>query len=132
MILACSHVVIAVTDVAASTALFASLFEIAPYFESKDFAEFVLPSRHRIAFFRPVGSAAKYFQSTGERHHLSLGITVRDVEALHQKALSLGVQVSGPPKEHPWGEKSFLLLDKDGTRWEITESPSADGMLVNR
>jgi uncharacterized glyoxalase superfamily protein PhnB len=32
----------------------------------------------------------------------------------------------------PWGERSFLLTDPDGNRWEITQSPSADGMLVNR
>lgn len=132
MILACSHVVIAVTDVASTTKIFSELFEIAPYFESKEFSEFVLPSKHRIAFFRPVGPAAKFFKAEGERHHVSLGLTVKDVEGLHARAVAQGLTVSGPPKDHPWGEKSFLLVDKDGTRWEITESPSPDGMLVNR
>jgi len=39
---------------------------------------------------------------------------------------------AGEPKEHPWGEKSFLLIDPDGNRWEITESPTPDGILLNR
>ena len=39
---------------------------------------------------------------------------------------------AGAPKEHPWGEKSFLLIDPDGNKWEITESPTESGMLVNK
>lgn len=33
---------------------------------------------------------------------------------------------------HPWGEKSFLLTDTDGNRWEIVQTPASDGMLVDR
>ena len=43
-----------------------------------------------------------------------------------------GIQLSGPPKEHPWGDKSFLVTDPDGNRWEIAQAPSDDGMLVDR
>lgn len=108
-----------------------------PYFENAEFGEIVLPSKFRIAFFRVVGPAKKYFATDGERHHHSFGLTVTDVEAAHRTltgrdALELGVTVSGPPKEHPWGEKSFLAIDRDGNRWELTESPSKDGMLTNR
>jgi hypothetical protein len=48
------------------------------------------------------------------------------------QALRSPVQVSGPPRDRPWGEKSFLLTDPDGNRWAIAQSPSADGMLTNR
>jgi uncharacterized glyoxalase superfamily protein PhnB len=61
---------------------------------------------------------------------------VSDVDAVHQKLAALpadlGLQLSGSPKEHPWGEKSFLLTDMDGNRWEITQTPSPDGMLTER
>jgi uncharacterized glyoxalase superfamily protein PhnB len=42
------------------------------------------------------------------------------------------ITISGPPKDHPWGERSFLLTDPDGNRWEITQSPSDNGMLTER
>jgi uncharacterized glyoxalase superfamily protein PhnB len=64
------------------------------------------------------------------------GVTVTDVDALWRKLEPMleasGARASGPPKEHPWGEKSFLLVDPDGNRWEIAQSPTASGVLVNR
>ena len=133
MLRACSHLVVATDDVPKMTHFFSSLFEINPYFENKEFSEFVLPSRFRIAFFRPVGASAKHFKSTQERGGLGIGLTVENVDSIYDKAKGMaGTQVSGPPKEHPWGEKSFLLIDPDGNRWELTQSPSTDGMLVNR
>ena len=66
-----------------------------------------------------------------------MGLTVSDVDAFFQKVTALGDpaasdRLSGPPKEHPWGEKSFLLTDPDGNRWEITQTPASDGMLIDR
>jgi uncharacterized glyoxalase superfamily protein PhnB len=60
---------------------------------------------------------------------------VSDVEATYRTLAGMtgaGIALSGPPKDHPWGEKSFLLTDPDGNRWEITQAPSDDGMLVDR
>jgi uncharacterized glyoxalase superfamily protein PhnB len=136
MILACSHLIVATEDVARMTAFFAQAFDVTPQFENAMFSEFVLPSKFRIAFFRPVGLSAKHFRAGAERGTCGIGITVKEIDAVHQRltlaSRQFDIQLSGPPKEHPWGEKSFLLIDVDGNRWEITESPSADGMLVNR
>lgn len=133
---ALSHLVIAARDVKAQARFFCTVFELSPYFENDEFAEVVLPSRFRIAFFRPVGKSARYFNAASTREGLSIGITVHNVEDLFERLKSLesgfSFQVSGPPKEHPWGEKSFLLIDPEGNRWEVTQSPSEDGMLVNR
>jgi uncharacterized glyoxalase superfamily protein PhnB len=136
-ILACSHLVVATENVRRALRFLELLGAGPPHFENGEFGEVVLPSRFRIAFFRVVGPAKKYFATDGERHHHSLGVTVADVEKAYAvlcdaEAVALGVQVSGPPKTHPWGEKSFLAIDPDGNRWEITQSPSKDGMLVNR
>lgn len=128
---ACSHFVIASADVEAMEKFFSALFKIQPHFSNPEFCEFVLPSRFRVAFFKPVGKASQFFGLPSVRSQVSYGLTVDDVEATYEIAKQLGLKVSGPPKEHPWGEKSFLVVDPENNRWEITQSPSQDGMLVN-
>jgi uncharacterized glyoxalase superfamily protein PhnB len=135
MILTCSHVVLASEDVPRITRFFSQTFAISPQFENDMFAEFVLPSRFRLAFFKPVGASARTFRAASDRAACAFGITVTDVEAIYGalgRMSDSGIELSGPPKEHPWGEKSFLLTDPDGNRWEVTQSPSADGLLTNR
>jgi uncharacterized glyoxalase superfamily protein PhnB len=92
-------------------------------------------TKFRIAFFKPVGASAKTFDEAAGRTGSALGLTVDDVDAAYQSIAGLAgfsIELSGPPKEHPWGEKSFLLTDPDGNRWEVAQSPSASGMLENR
>lgn len=135
MLLACSHVLLASDDVPRITRFFERAFDLPPRFENDMFSEFVLPSRFRLAFFKPVGSSARTFRAEASREGSALGLTVSDVDAFFQKVTAPGdpaIAVSGPPKEHPWGEKSFLLTDPDGNRWEITQTPAADGMLIDR
>ena len=133
---AASHLVIATADVLAITRFFTEAFGLAPAFENDMFSEFVLPSKFRIAFFRPVGASAASFDAGASRTGSAVGLTVADVDDIFATLEVLrdrfAHQLSGPPKEHPWGEKSFLLTDPDGNRWEITEAPSVDGMLVDR
>lgn len=131
MIQACSHLVITAENVETLSEMFEQLFEQPPHFKNKEFCEFVLSSKFRIAFFKPVGKTAQYFSLPNDRSQVSFGVTVLDVEKTYQKALGLNLKVSGPPKDHPWGEKSFLIVDIEGNRWEVTQSPSNDGMLVN-
>ena len=121
MIQACSHLVIAAENVEIQTQFFKQLFQLEPYFFNNEFAEFVLPSKFRIAFFSPTGKASQYFSLPKERSQVAYGITVKNVEATYQKALEMKLKLSGPPKEHPWGEKSFLLIDPESNRWEITQ-----------
>lgn len=135
MLRGCSHVVLASTDVPRITRFFVAAFGLAPAFENEMFSEFVLPSKFRVAFFKPVGASAKRFSAGADRSGSAFGLTVVDVDAAHRAISALAgfpIELSGPPKEHPWGEKSFLLTDPDGNRWEVTQSPSADGMLENR
>lgn len=133
--LANSHMVLTTKDVAHITDFWRQLLGQEPYFENKGFAEFILPSGFRFAFFLPTGTAGKQFSNITERNHLSVGLTVKDIDAAYKKANSLkeqfGNQDAGAPKEHPWGEKSFLLIDPDGNKWEITQSPTESGVLVN-
>jgi catechol 2,3-dioxygenase-like lactoylglutathione lyase family enzyme len=135
MLLACSHVLLASDDVPRITRFFERAFSLSPRFENDMFSEFVLPSRFRLAFFKPVGASARTFRAEASREASALGLTVADVDALFNGLAAIGdsaITLSGPPKEHPWGEKSFLLTDPDGNRWEITQTPASDGMLIDR
>lgn len=134
--LACSHAVFATADVPRMMRFVEEAFGLAPRFENAEFGEFVLPSGFRLAFFLATGPAARFFAAASDRRGSALGVTVAGVDALHARlsprAAALGLALSGPPKTHPWGEKSFLLVDPDGNNWEIAESPSPSGMLVDR
>ena len=136
MLLAVSHVVLATADVAAITRFFRTVFQTEPAFENEMFSEFVLPSRFRVAFFVPVGASALTFDADASRRGSALGLTVMDVDATHARLKALKGEfthtLSGPPKDHPWGERSFLVTDPDGNRWEITQAPADDGMLPTR
>jgi uncharacterized glyoxalase superfamily protein PhnB len=136
MLLACSHCVLASADVPRITRFFQQAFDVAPAFENSEFSEFVLTSKFRIAFFVPTGPTVRAFSVDGDRSSGSLGLTVRDVDAAYARLDALRAQysitLSGAPKDHPWGERSFLLTDPDGNRWEITQAPGGDGMLTNR
>ena len=136
MILAASHLVLATSDVARITRFFVEAFGITPVFENDMFSEFVLPSKFRVAFFKPVGASALSFDATASRAGNAVGLTVHSVDEAFARIDALGDRfthrVSGPPKDHPWGQKSFLLTDPDGNRWEITQTPTTDGRLVDQ
>jgi predicted enzyme related to lactoylglutathione lyase len=44
----------------------------------------------------------------------NLYLAVRDLEAVHQRAIGAGASVTSPIKARPWGERSFYCLDLDG------------------
>lgn len=123
-------------DVPRIARFFREAFGVEPHFENDLFVDFVLPSKFRVAFFKPLGASAKTFRAEAVRDGCAFGATVADVDAtFHRLEAMVGrypIRLSGPPKDHPWGERSFLLTDPDGNRWELTQTPADDGMLVNR
>lgn len=135
MIKALSHLVITSSDVLNISKFFTKVFGVEAHFANEDFADFVLPDKSRVAFFRPVGKAKNFFELVENPAQVSYGVTVENVDDFYHNLMGLKDQfnfdVSGEPKDHPWGEKSFLLIDPDKNRWEVTQSPSKDGHLVN-
>ena len=129
----CSHVTLTSNDVPRQMAFLAFAFRMQPKFENTEFGEFVLASGFRIAVFKVVGKVREFFTSEGERGTQALGLTVDAVDEfydhLETRREEFGVKVSGPPKDHPWGARSFLMIDPDGNRWEITQNARDDGML---
>jgi predicted enzyme related to lactoylglutathione lyase len=135
MLLACSHVTLTSNDVRRAFRFLEAAFGLQPKFLNDEFGEVVLASGFRLAIFKVLGRTQEYFDASGNRGTLALGMTVADVDAAYRRIEPLltefQARVSGPPKDHPWGERSFLLIDPDGNRFEITRSPSPRGMLVD-
>ena len=118
------------------TNFFRAVFGVEPQYANDEFADFVLPGGSRVAFFNPVGKSSKHFSAGDSRSSVAFGITVINIREFYNHCLKCGelftLSFSGPPKEHPWGEPSFLLIDPDGNRWEVTESPGKEGLLVDK
>jgi catechol 2,3-dioxygenase-like lactoylglutathione lyase family enzyme len=46
--------------------------------------------------------------------HPSLSIEVEDVDAIHAKAVALGLQIVYPLTNEPWGMRRFFVVDPNG------------------
>lgn len=135
MIRTVSHALLASDDVPREMRFLEFLLGRKPRFENEEFGEFVLENGFRLAVFRPVGKAARLFRADGERGTVSLGLTTDDVDALYERVAAqldrFGASTAGPPRDHPWGQRSFLLVDPDGNRFEIAQAPEGGAMLPN-
>lgn len=132
MIKSCSHLVIATDDVKKMSDFFAQIFEVTSCYENELFSEFILESEFRIAFFKPVEANKKFFDTSSSRRSISLGVTVENVDKTFERVKllkELDIEIGSEPKDHIWGFRSFVLLDPDKNRWEITQSPTKSGML---
>lgn len=132
MIKSCSHLVIATDDVKEMSDFFSQVFEIKSCYENELFSEFILESEFRIAFFKPIEANKQLFDTSSSRRSISLGITVENVDKTFEKVKNLNmpnVEIGSKPKDHIWGFRSFVLIDPDKNRWEITQSPTKAGML---
>lgn len=47
---------------------------------------------------------------------LSLYVEVEDVDRRYRDVRATGASVSAPPKDNPWGDRSFTFLDPNGVR----------------
>src|ERR1044071_894158 len=52
--------------------------------------------------------------SEKEMRHPNLAIEVEDVDAVHVKAVALGLQIVYPLTDEPWGVRRFFVTDPNG------------------
>jgi catechol 2,3-dioxygenase-like lactoylglutathione lyase family enzyme len=52
--------------------------------------------------------------SEKEMRHPNLSIEVEDVDAVHAKAVALGLQIVYPLTDEPWGVRRFFVSDPNG------------------
>lgn len=50
-----------------------------------------------------------------------LEISASDVDRLHAQLSEAGMEPLGPPEDRHWGERTFDVLDPDGTRVEFAQ-----------
>jgi uncharacterized glyoxalase superfamily protein PhnB len=49
-------------------------------------------------------------------------VRVHDVDAHYARASGKGAQVSGPPVDHPYGERQYTAVDLGGHTWTFSQS----------
>jgi catechol 2,3-dioxygenase-like lactoylglutathione lyase family enzyme len=49
-----------------------------------------------------------------DAQHPNLSIEVADVDAVHAKAIALGLQIVYPLTDEPWGVRRFVVTDPNG------------------
>ena len=52
----------------------------------------------------------------------SVMVRVDDVDAHHAAAVGRGARASGPPEDHPYGERQYSVEDIGGLRWTFSET----------
>lgn len=52
----------------------------------------------------------------------SFGTYIEDADALHQELIAKGAHVLGPPVSHPWGLRSFQVVDLEGNRITFSQT----------
>ena len=52
--------------------------------------------------------------------HLEVGVA--DLEGTYGALRAVGVEPAGPPRDRPWGERTFDVVDPDGNQLEFQEA----------
>jgi uncharacterized glyoxalase superfamily protein PhnB len=47
---------------------------------------------------------------------------VSDLDGIYDELRGVGVEPVGPPRDRPWGERTFEVVDPDGNRLEFQEA----------
>jgi uncharacterized glyoxalase superfamily protein PhnB len=66
--------------------------------------------------------APRFEEATGQSWPLlthTVTVIVDDVDAHYERAEQEGAAVLSPPKDQPWGVRSYAALDPEGHQWEF-------------
>ncbi|MEX1363356.1 MAG: VOC family protein [Nannocystaceae bacterium] len=106
---------IAVTNLPASVDFFTQWLGFEIVFLSEGLVSLRHPgSGLGLGFCRPLADEAP-FVGKG----LTYGIEVDDVEAAYERFVSGSVDTDGPPRDNPWGDRSFTVVDPNGIALHI-------------
>lgn len=70
------------------------------------------------------------FQHTTVTRGLCLAIEVHDVQQVHDDMLAKGIELFGPLRTFPSGEKSFSVMDPAGLVLNVVERDTAGGEVL--
>lgn len=49
-------------------------------------------------------------------------VRVSDIDSHHRRAAQHGARILSPPKDYPYGERQYSVLDLGGHRWDFSQS----------
>lgn len=106
---------ITVENMAASVDFFVQRLGFSVVFDSEGFVSLRHASGDlELGFMRPVGDESPFVG-----HGVTYGLEVEDVEAEYRRICIEGVDTDGPPRDNPWGDRSFTVIDPNGIALHI-------------
>lgn len=106
---------ITVEDLAASVEFFVDQLGFRTMFRSEGYVSLRHPAAGlQLAFLRPLPDEVPF-----RGHGLTYGLEVDDVDAEYQRIRTQGVDTDGPPRDNPWGDRSFTVIDPNGIALHI-------------
>jgi len=106
---------ITVEDLRASVAFFVDQLGFELVFLSQGMVNLRHPdSGLELGFLRPLGDELPF-----GGHGLTYGLEVDDVDAEYQRMRGAGIDTDGPPRDNPWGDRSFTVVDPNGISLHI-------------
>ncbi len=101
---------ITVENMTASVEFFVERLGFQVVFQSDGFVSLRHPAAGvQLGFARPIGDEAPFVG-----HGVTYGLEVEDVDAVHRQFCEQGVDTDGPPRDNPWGDRSFTVVDPNG------------------
>jgi uncharacterized glyoxalase superfamily protein PhnB len=52
----------------------------------------------------------------------SCSFYIRDADAIYTELVSIGANIPDPPVSHPWGLRSFEVIDPEGNRLSFSQT----------
>lgn len=106
---------VTVENLRASVRFFVDRLGFDVVFESEGFVSLRHPHGDlQVGFMRPLPDEAPF-----GGHGLTYGLEVDDVDAEYRRIRHEGVDTDGPPRDNPWGDRSFTVLDPNGIALHI-------------
>jgi uncharacterized glyoxalase superfamily protein PhnB len=82
------------------------------------FRERLIIGSHRVQLTFGGGAVVAAEGAGGHR----VMVRVEDVDRHHQRALEAGAQIVEPPRDYPYGERQYSVLDPGGNSWTFSQS----------
>lgn len=106
---------ITVADLRASVDFFVERLGFRPVFCSEGYVSLRHPEGDlQLAFLRPLPDESPF-----HGHGLTYGLEVDDVDEEYRRIRDEGVDTDGPPRDNPWGDRGFTVIDPNGIALHI-------------